>query len=230
MKTRCLIVDDEPLAIEIIELYLNRLDDFEVVATCNTAIKAFSVLEKETIDLIFLDIQMPQLTGIEFLKSITQKPKVIFTTAYIDYAIESYELDALDYLVKPVSFERFFKAINKYKNTVTPTITPVSTNVKEHIFVKENKKSHKVILDEVLYIESIKDYVRIHLKHKKITVKTTLSDFETTLNDNRFLRKHRSYIVNLTAITAHTANDIEIGEIEIPIGISYKQKVFAVLS
>ena len=225
MNTKCLIVDDEPLAIEIIETYLNRLEGFEIVSKCKNALEAFSVLEKNNIDLLFLDIQMPQLTGIEFLKSISQKPKVIFTTAYDDYAVEGYELDVLDYLVKPIAFDRFFKAINKFK-TVTHNISINDTiDRKDFIFVNENKKSHKINLSDILYVESLKDYVRIHTHKKTVVNKTTLSDFELQLNDNRFLRIHRSYLVNIDHVSAHTAKDIEIGKIELPIGISYKQKV-----
>ena len=233
MSIKCLIVDDEPLAIEIIENYLQRLDEFEIVAKCSNALQAFTALETEDIDLLFLDIQMPQLTGIQFLKSLKNPPSVIFTTAYVDYAVEGYELDVLDYLVKPISFERFFKAVSKYKRvyknksrTISPT-PPIPTN--DFIVVKENKKNVRIMLSDILYIESIKDYVRIHETHRKTIVKTTLTDFFKTLPETQFLRVHRSYVVNNLKITAHTSMDIEIGEIEIPIGISYKQRVMEVL-
>ena len=231
---RCLIVDDEPLAIEIIENYLNRLDDYTIVAKCQNALQAFKVLEEEAVDLLFLDIQMPQLTGIEFLRSLNKQPQVIFTTAYIDYAVESYELDVLDYLVKPISFERFFKAITKYSkksniNAIQEKTSQVSATEKDYIYVKENKKNYKVLFRDILYVESIKDYLRIHTINKKIVVKSTLSDFELALPQNQFLRTHRSYIVNIYHITAHTSKDIEIGKIEIPIGVSYKQIVYEIL-
>jgi len=231
MPVKCLIVDDEPLAIEIIENYLGRLNDFEVTATCKNAVEAFSILENQSIDLLFLDIQMPQLTGIEFVKALTKKPQVIFTTAYVDYAVESYELDVLDYLVKPISFNRFFKAITKFKHTSQPKdiIPTTQGSMVDHIYVKENKKNHKVICRDILYAESIKDYVRIHTAEKKLVIKTTLSNFESQLPNDNFLRVHRSYLVNMRQITAHTAKDIEIGAIEIPIGASYKQKVFDLL-
>lgn len=228
---KCLIVDDEPLAIEIIETYLNRLDNYKIVAKCQNALQAFKVLEQESIDLLFLDIQMPQLTGIEFLKSLSNKPQVIFTTAYIDYAIEGYELDVLDYLVKPISFERFFKAINKYTKN-SKAVVPAERDLvnlsheKDYIYVRENKKNFKVLFNNILYIESVKDYVRIHTNDKNVIVKSTLSDFEKELPFSHFLRVHRSYIVNTKHVTAHTSKDIEIGLLEIPIGVSYKQKVF----
>jgi len=231
MMTKCLIVDDEPLAIEIIENYLNQLDDFEIIATCKNALQAFKVLETQEVNLLFLDIQMPQLTGIDFVKALKNKPQVIFTTAYIDYAVESYELEVLDYLVKPISFERFFKAISKYKNLTNSSINYKKVTQidlmdgKDYIYVKSNKKSYKMLFNDVLYIESIKDYIRIHMHDQKLMVKTTLTDFETKLPSSQFLKLHRSYIVNVNHITAHTAKDVEIGTIEIPIGISYKQKV-----
>lgn len=232
MNTRCLIVDDEPLAIEIIENHLNQLDDFTIVRRCKNAIEAFQVLEKEPIDLMFLDIQMPKITGIDFLKSLKHQPKVIFTTAYIDYALEGYELDVVDYLVKPISFERFFKAINKYKNqksTQDISVTSPETAAQDYIYVKANKKRHRLVFDSILYVESIKDYVRIHLKDKSLIIKTTLTHFESQLPKDSFLRIHRSYIINLNKVSAHTHNDIELAEIEIPIGNSYKQKVFELL-
>lgn len=231
MTTKCIIVDDEPLAIEVIENYLIQLDGYEIIARCKNAIEAFSILEKHEIDLIFLDIQMPQLTGIAFLKSLKHPPKIILTTAYIDYAVEGYELDVLDYLVKPISFERFLKSIAKYsKQTIEsqPTIstTTKATDVQDYIYVKADKKKYKIQFSTILYIESVKDYVKIHLMNKRLMVKTTLSDFEHQLPSESFLRIHRSYVVNLTHITAHTLKDVEIGEIEIPIGVSYKQSVF----
>jgi len=232
MKVKCLIVDDEPLAIEIIENYLTQIEGFEVLATCKNALKAFKVLEEEKIDLMFLDIQMPQLTGIDFLKSLKNTPRVIFTTAHIDYAIESYELDILDYLVKPVSFPRFLKAIDKYRsleiNRIPRAIPPIES--KEFVYVKSNKKNYKIYFNEMLYVESLKDYVKIVAKTRELAVKTTLSEFEENLPKDRFLRVHRSFIVNQDHVTAHTRKDVEIGEIEIPIGGSYKQKVFDTLT
>lgn len=232
MKTKCLIVDDEPLAIEVIENHISQFENLEVAATCRNAIKAFEILETKKIDLLFLDIQMPKLTGIDFLKSIKNPPKVIFTTAYIDYALEGFELDVLDYLVKPISFQRFLKALNKYFEIANPKAksnktTEQNSNIeKDFIFVKADRKNHKILFSEILYIESIKDYIKIHTPDKKLLVKHTLSSFEDELPNNCFIRIHRSFIVNLNHITAYTAHDIEIESVEVPIGISYKQKVF----
>ncbi len=234
MKTRCLIVDDEPLAIEVIENYLDQFEDLEIIDRCNSAIQALKVIEEREIDLLFLDIQMPKITGIDFLRTLKNPPKVILTTAHIDYAIESYEFDVVDYLVKPIPFDRFFKAINKFKSQHTLTapkpIPQKSDSAAEHIYVRANKKNYRLVFDEILYADSVKDYVRIHLEGTSLLVKTTLTNFEKQLPKDQFIRVHRSYLVNSNAITAHTYTDIEIGTIEIPIGNSYKQKVFAVLT
>lgn len=228
MKTRCLIVDDEPLAIEIIENYLDQFEDFQIIDRSNNAIRALKVIEEENIDLLFLDIQMPKITGIDFLRSLKNPPKVIFTTAHINYAIESYEFDVVDYLVKPIPFDRFFKAITKFKSQIKTTklipISQKSNTIQKHINVRANKKNYRVVYDDILYVDSIKDYIRIHLADTSLLVKSTLSNFENQLPNNQFIRVHRSYLVNSKVISAHTYNDIEIGTIEIPIGTSYKQK------
>lgn len=233
MKTRCLIVDDEPLALEVIKSHISQVQGLEVVGAYQNALEVFEVLKTEPIDLIFLDIQMPVLTGIEFLKSLSNPPKVIFTTAYRDYAIEAYELEVVDYLLKPISFTRFFKSINKYFALRTAE-SPVQVKETVHeeaefIDVKSNKKTFRIRLQDISYIESLKDYVRIHLPDKRITSKEKISDFEGLLPEH-FMRVHRSYIVNLRAITAFTTHDIELGDQEIPIGISYKNQVLNALN
>lgn len=222
-KYKCVIVDDEELARELIESHLNQLLDFEIVAICASAIEASSVLKKETIDLIFLDIEMPVLKGTEFLKNLAHKPKVIFTTAHREYAIEGYELNVVDYLLKPIVFTRFFKAIEKFLDTQTVLESNHLIEESTHIFVQSNKKNIKVLFEEVLYIESIKDYVKIHTTEDKLIIKHGLSTFEDKL-DERFIRVHRSYIVNSQKVTAYTKQDIEIGNIEIPIGDYYKKR------
>jgi len=230
MKTNCLIVDDEPLAIELLETHIGLIDHLHIVGSCHNAIKAMEMLQQHEVDLLFLDIQMPMLTGIEFLKSLKQAPAVIFTTAYRDYAIEGYELDAIDYLLKPISFDRFFKAINKYfQLQAAPTKNiieqPVQTATKPYLYLKINKKHHKVLLDQIQYVESIKDYIKIHLEEEILVAKEKISDFEQRLPSQQFLRIHRSFIINLEQISAYTAQDVEIGSLEIPIGVSYKQGV-----
>lgn len=229
MTKRCIIIDDEPLAIELIKDHVSKFSNLEVIGTCQNAIEGLEMLKSNHVDLMFLDIQMPTLTGIEFLRSLSNPPKVIFTTAYREYALESYELEVVDYLLKPISFDRFFKAINKFlkldapvpKAPPKPTENESSSN---YIYVNANKKYHRINYDDILYAESLKDYVRIHTESTSITTKEKISDFESKL-PSCFLRTHRSYIVNTQKISAYTMHDIEIGDIEIPIGISYKQQV-----
>jgi len=234
-KIKCLIVDDEPLAIMLIEKHISQIPQLELVASCQNPLAAFEILKKESIDLLFLDIQMPVLTGLEFAKSLQNPPSIIFTTAYREYAVESYELNVVDYLLKPITFTRFFKAINKFLNSrqtePTPIVqvsAPTSSTVPKFIYVNANKKHVKVLFQDILYVESIKDYVRIHTKDQRITTKDKISEFDQKLPDY-FLRIHRSFIVNQRKITAYTAHDVEIGETEIPIGVSYKKGVFEVL-
>ena len=229
---RCLIIDDEPLAIEVIKMHLSQLPELELVATFNNPIEALELLKQDNINLLFLDIEMPLLSGIDFIKTISNVPKVIFTTAYRNYAIESYELDVVDYLLKPISFSRFFKAINKYKTLLELPVSAVTTTdevvANDHIYVNVNKKFVKIKFADMLYIESIKDYIRIHLPNKNIVTKDAISNFEDKL-PNEFLRTHRSFIVNTTKITAFTKVDVEIEATEIPIGASYKDAVIRFL-
>lgn len=235
MKTKCLIVDDEPLAREVIASHVKQIPQLEVVQSCGNAMEAFEYLKSAPVDLIFLDIQMPVLTGIEFLKSLSNPPKVIFTTAYRDYAVDSYELDVIDYLLKPIPFERFFKATNKYfqaRDAVTqaPAAAPIPTvPSKDYIYVNANKKNVKVRFEDILYVESIKDYIKIHTVGQKVVVKQTLSAFEAELPSPQFLRIHRSFIVSRSHVTAFTAKDVELGDTELPIGVSYKQVVVRAL-
>jgi len=236
-KVKCLVVDDEPLAAGLLEKHIQQIPQLQLVASCWNALEAFNILKKESIDLIFLDIQMPVLNGIEFVKSLPNPPSIIFTTAYRDYAVESYELEVVDYLLKPITFTRFFKSINKYLSRLEqkipnvpvpiPTITS-SSETEEFIYVNTNRKYVKVLFREVLYIESLKDYVRIHTKDQRITTKDKISEFIEKLPDH-FLRVHRSFIVNTQQIKAYTVNDIEIGAAEIPIGVSYKKEVMVFL-
>ena len=238
MKVRCLIVDDEPLAIRLIEKHIAQIESFEVIATCNTALKAFEILNTEKIDLLFLDIKMPSITGIDFLKSLRNPPKTILTTAYRNYALESYDLDVVDYLLKPITFDRFFKAVERYyrenpiNSSVQKTSTPINNSNSENTFIilKSGSKHHKIALNSILYIESLKDYIKVHTNENRIVSKYKISDIEKELVDKSFLRVHRSFIVNTTKVTAFTPHDVEIGAVEIPIGISYKGTVLGVLS
>jgi two-component system LytT family response regulator len=221
-KYKCLIVDDEELARELIATHISQLPDFEIVAICASAIEANTVLKNQTIDLLFLDIEMPVLKGTDFLKNLVHKPKAIFTTAHREYAIESYELNVVDYLLKPIVFNRFFKAVEKFLDTQIVIETNNNTSELTHMFVQSNKKNIKVNYDAILYVESIKDYIKIHTTDSQLVIKHGISAFEEKL-DHRFLRVHRSYIVNSQKVTAYTRQDIEIGDLEIPIGDLYKK-------
>ena len=226
---RSIIIDDEPLARSLIEGHITAVPFLEHCGSFKNAILAADFLSKNQVDLIFLDIQMPILTGIQFLKSLSRPPKVIFTTAYREYALESYELQVHDYLLKPITFERFFKSVSTLNTPVQSNESTPSEVAPEAIFVQSNKKHIKVVLDDILYVESLKDYLKIHQKKGVLVIKERISHFATQLPAARFLQVHRSYIVNTAAVTAFTQLDIEIGSIEIPIGGKYKEGVLKVL-
>ena len=231
MEVKCLLVDDEPLAIKLIENHISKIDSLEVVATCNNALKAYEVLNTQEIDLMFLDIKMPNITGIDFLKTIKNPPKTIFTTAYRDYAIESYDLEVVDYLLKPITFERFLKSIDRFLREINKTVISEKEVMKnEFILVKSGNKHHKIKIDEILFIESLKDYIKIHtVDDKQIVSKYKIGKIENELANKKFLRIHRSYIINTHKISAFTLNDIEVNSVKIPIGASYKDRVVAFL-
>ncbi|WP_272151637.1 LytR/AlgR family response regulator transcription factor [Tenacibaculum aiptasiae] len=234
MKVKCLVVDDEPLAIKLLEKHISKIDALEIVATCNNAIKAFEILNTQEVDLLFLDIKMPNLTGIDFLKTLRNPPKTIFTTAYRDYAIESYDLGVIDYLLKPITFERFFKAVDRYlgdQKKQSESIQHKEKEIDDFMLVKSGNKHHKVVINDILFIESLKDYIKIHtVDNKRIVSKYRISEIEQELKEENFLRVHRSYIININKISAFTVNDIEVNSTEIPIGASYKEKVVSFLN
>lgn len=228
---KCIIVDDEPLAIEIIESYVERLDNLEVVATCNNAIQAFEILQNQEVDLMFLDIQMPKLTGIDFVKTLKNPPKIILTTAYRDYALESYELDVVDYLLKPISFDRFLVALQKaYKNEKSELTYSTSEAGEEYIYLKADKKMVKVMLHDILYIESLKDYIRVKTAEKDVITHQKISYLEEKLPDDLFIRIHRSFIVPLKKIESYSSSTIEVPGKELPIGRLYKNAVLETLN
>jgi len=228
-KYQCLIVDDEDLARELIQAHLSQLKEFELVASCSSAIEANQVLKNQSVDLLFLDIEMPVLKGTDFLKTLAIQPKVIFTTAYRDYALDGFDLNAVDYLLKPITFARFFRAVERFlESEQPPPELTQDTHTNTSIFVRENRKQVRVQLDQILYIQGLKDYIQIHLAEKSHVIKQSMSAIEKQLSDP-FIRVHRSYIVNLNQITAYTKNDIEIGAIEIPIGEQYKSNVYDTL-
>ena len=232
-KYNCLVVEDEPLAAEVLEDYINQVPFLELKSICTDAIFAMEVLQKQKIDVLFLDIHLPKLKGVDFIKTLKNPPQIIVTTAYREYAIEGYELNVLDYLVKPISFSRFLMAVNKLKirnNTdVLISNSGIASAERLHLFVNVNKKMVKVYLDEILFIESKKEYISIVTKEKSYLTKYQLSEIEEQLSKNNFLRVHRSFLVSKAKIVAFTATEIEIDGQQIPIGRSYKELVNSML-
>ncbi len=223
MKWKCLLVDDEPPALNILEKYITLIDQLEIVDKCSNAFQAMEVLQKKKVDLIFLDIQMPQLSGISFLNTLKNPPKVIFTTAFKEYASDAFDLDATDYLVKPVSLERFIKAVNKVTQlNQYVEEKPLLQETSGFLYFKADRKMVKVFLDDIVYVESLKDYIKIYrVKDKPLMVKQSISTLEAMLPEHLFLRVHRSFITSINKITAFNNHEIEMGEITIPVGRQY---------
>jgi two-component system, LytTR family, response regulator len=233
MIIKCLVVDDEPPAREIIRRYIEEMPTLELVAECANAIQAFTVLQQQPVDLMFLDIRMPQLNGNDFLKTLKNPPKVIFTTAYTEYALEGYELDVVDYLMKPIPFDRFLKAVNKaFQHTgAKQDGLQVNEDKKSESFVyfRADRKMVKVMLQDILYIESMKDYIKVMTAAGTIITKQSISSVEAMLPEKDFVRVHRSYIVSLDKIKTFTSELIEIEKAEIPIGKLYRNAVLKML-
>ena len=226
MKSKCLIIDDEPLAINVIKNHLKEFNDIELVSTFTNAIDALTFLKDNTVDLIFLDINMPLLDGLSFIKSLEKKPLIIITTAHIEHAVESYELDVLDYLVKPISFPRFVKAVNKvFKNLNTQQVNKSQTE-KPYFFIKiDKKKMKKIYLDEILVIESLKDYLKITTESNRFIIHQTLSSFTEQLPEDNFIRIHRSYTIAINKIDTIEGNSVEIAGVRYPFGRTYIEEV-----
>jgi len=223
---RTIIVDDEPLALQVLENYIEKLPEVELVAKCENAIEANEILNREKIDLICLDIKMPQISGIDFLKSLKNPPHVIFTTAFSNYALESYNLDVTDYLLKPISFDRFFKAINKVIESINNAKNE-SPNDDDYFYVKADKKLIKIKYEDIIYIEGLKDYVIIRKNNTRVVTLQTMKSLDEKLPSNQFIRVHRSFIVNVNKINSIMGNMIEViekgKEKLIPIGKNYKE-------
>lgn len=231
MAIKCIVVDDEPLAIEILESYIAKVPTLELVGTFRNALGAFSFLQDHPVDLMFLDIQMPKLSGIEFLKTLSHRPQVIITTAFRDYALDGFELDVTDYLLKPIPFDRFLKAVSRaHTPTVAAPLANTALPTDDYVYFKVDKKMVKTRVNDILFIESIKDYVKVKTGDKEIITQQKISYLEESLPQASFLRIHRSFIVNVNRVDAYTATEVEIGKIQIPIGRNYKQDVTRVLS
>lgn len=227
----CLIIDDEPFARELLEGYVAQLPQLQLVASCAHVFEALEVLQRERVDLLLSDINMPQVNGIEFLRSLPNPPYVIFVTASPHYALEGFELDALDYLVKPVSFPRFLKAVNKAVGLLSsrpaPTLTPPSAP--QFLFVKEGNSLQRVLFEEIYYVEGLRDYIRIVLRGRFVVTYLRMSRIEDQLPAARFIRIQKSYLVRLDAIRAITGNEVELYDLpeRLPIGKQYKEQLLA---
>ncbi len=222
---KCLIIEDEPIAAEVIQDYINQVAFLELQGICKDAVVALERLHIEPIDVIFLDIHLPKLKGLDFLRSLEQKPQTILTTAYHQYALDAFEENVVDYLMKPISFSRFLKAVNKLNKqqelTRTKALAEIPTN-RSFRFFNVNKNKVKVFFNEILYVESLKDYSKIVTRHEQIVTRGQIGEMETMLQSHSFLRIHRSYLVNLSQISAYSATSITVGNQLLPIGRSYK--------
>jgi DNA-binding LytR/AlgR family response regulator len=231
-KITCIIADDEVLAREVIENYVRKIEQLHLAACCSDGLEVFNTLKTKHADLLFLDIQMPHLSGIELLRTLKKPPAVVITTAYREFAIEGYELNVIDYLLKPVSFERFLKAMDKFElltNSIHEKLSlpaiDQTDGIKAFIYVKSDKKMVRVKLKDLLFIEGLKDYVKVHTSEGSIITYQTLTYFEEKLSSDQFIRIHRSYIVSLNHIDSYSATQIEIGKVTIPIGSSYAKEI-----
>ena len=230
---QCIIVDDEPTARDILEIHLSKIDVVNVVGSCKNAIDAFNIINTKKVDLIFLDINMPEISGLSFAKSINKNIKIIFTTAYREYAVDGFNLQAVDYLLKPISFERLLQALNKYLDENSPvqnvTVNKIQSEKSESFFVRSERKMIKINFDEILFIESLSDYIKINLVDKSVITRETISNIEARLPQKDFIRVHRSFIVSLANINSFTNEFVEIGKKQIPISRSYKKVVLELL-
>jgi DNA-binding LytR/AlgR family response regulator len=229
-KIKCLIVDDEPPAIRLLEKYVAKVAFLELVTTTTNSLEALQIIENQNIDLVFLDIQMPNLTGIQLSKIVKGKVKIIFTTAYPQFALESYDLDAVDYLLKPFEFERFYQAVLKVKSD--DKIVIEKSKISEFIFIKTGNKNsfEKVYINDICYVESLKNYVAIHLKDKQIITYNTLKHIEEYLGKNDFVKTHKSFIIAINHIDKTTTDSVFIGKNELPIGDTYKKSFFELIN
>lgn len=232
-KIICIAIDDEPPALQVIEKYIAAIPSLQLVALCGNAVEALTVLQNNQVDLMFLDIQMPHIFGTDFIRTLSNPPKVIFTTAFRKYAVDGFELDAVDYLLKPISFERFLKAVNKVMRmniTVTENNKEIpfvesNNSVEPSIYLRADRKNIKILLSDILFIESLKDYIKVITKDKTIIAKQSISSLEETLPTDKFLRVHRSFIVSINKIESFNQGLLQINKYEIPISRSYRHEV-----
>lgn len=235
MEIKALIIDDEPLAQNVIKQYADRIPDLTIAATCNEAICAHKILQEQDIDLLFLDINMPKLSGISFLKTLTNPPLVVFTTAYSEYALEGYELNAIDYLKKPFSFERFYKAYSRAQELLllkrdTAPHDLSETTSENFFYVKANKKTIKVNFSDIVFIEGLGDYIQIHMSKNKLVTNLSMKKMIELLPDDKFYRIHKSFIISLDKIDSIEGNLVSIQGHKLPVGNSFRQDFSAYIS
>jgi DNA-binding LytR/AlgR family response regulator len=229
---KCIAIDDEPLALDILKDHIAKVPDLALLTTFKNAIEAAEYLRNNEVDLLFLDIQMPEVTGIDFFKSLKKPPLVIFTTAYPEYAVEGFELNAIDYLLKPISFERFEKALEKareYFRFKKGDEVETTELQEDYIYVKANQKLIKLSYDDIFYIEAFADYVKIYTPLKRIVTLQTMKNMERKLPVDRFVRLHRSFIAGLHHIKAFSGSEVEVNGVKIPIGKNYKDDFLAMM-
>ncbi len=236
MKINCLIVDDEPLAHKVIQNYILRLDHLELAGQCYHAVEAINFLHEKSVDLLFLDIQMPEVSGLEMLQTLTQAPQVILTSAYSNFALESYEYGVVDYLLKPIAFPRFLKAINRVKANLIDA-KPISTYAEsaldsksDFVFLKENQSTHKVFFSDILFVQAYGNYLKVFGRNQMMLVAETMKQMESLLPASSFLRIHRSYLVHLQHIDRIEGNQVILGEHRLPVGAKYKRDLEKKLS
>jgi DNA-binding LytR/AlgR family response regulator len=226
-KYSCYIVDDEPLAIDVLESYVKKLDHVELVGLTTDPIKALREVKELQPNLLFVDIEMPGLHGLDLIRTIKNPPAIVITTAYREFAVEGFELDVLDYLVKPISFERFLQALEKYERIQLQLENVLD---QDFLIVRANRKQVKISIRDIVMIEGLKDYIKIRLEKEEILTKLTLTDVHHQLNQDQFIRVHKSYIVSKAKITAFSTTDVELGKLEIPIGRTYKEEFVKIMS
>ena len=233
---RCLIIDDEPLARELLESYLAKIPELKLIKNCSNALEAFTILQEKQVELIFLDIDMPQVSGLELLRSLKDKPRVILTTAYREYAFEAYDLDVVDYMLKPITFDRFLRGIGKIKqlkqyDSPGEVTIPINSSLDDaYLYLKENREMVKVFLKDILYIESLRDYVRVKLANKEVITYQKISYLEQKLPQNRFIRIHRSFIISMDKVVSFSHTHVRVHSTNIPIGRNYKNLALKVLT
>ena len=230
MSVKCVIIDDEPLAIRVLINHIEKIPWLEIVATTTNPVEGVELVKQKNADLIFLDIQMPELTGLEFMESLPKNPAVIFTTAYRQFAADAFDLDGLDYLIKPIALPRFIKAVNKYVDRFgdkkdLPLVNLPGLVDSRSFFIRHGREMVRVEVDQIQYIESLKDYVQIYLADKKYIYKARISNLEEELSDDQFIRIHKSYLIPISRISAVSPPPVRMGDKEIPIGRTYKTMV-----